>query len=1234
MLGPLRQGALGPVWKAKDLVQNRVVELQTLPLDSIQAPERREAFRKRITTLAALSHPHLAKVYDGNAYGNVFYLVGEFVSDTSVSAWFSKDTPLENVLAIAETVASALDYAWNTANVVHGTLTLERIRVTDDGVLKLADLGLSEYAEVTKQPDIRGDVYSLGMILREAMSVLPADAPATSQIRVLTEKMTAESLDRRYSDWGAVLRDIQRSHLPLVPLKAPTSSRAWKMEEDPARKTIYLTKPARSRSAPAHRQESRSIVPLVIGITGVVACLFAVWMHQAKRPAQDVVPDPWQTSQPAEAREPNVEESASPSGSVVQAETTIIAPAPAAPMFDALTNRAEGAGEILWQAGKLNGLPRDGFEKLVAGEYSVLSVEDKVVQIRKPEDFVQVLAPGQAFVIHVGALKYGDAVLKLAVNSAKPFSGEARPCDYADRRVQVLWNGTCVWRRWIPSGHTIMEAFVSGEWMEPGDNLLTLQNEGQECLCIDAVWIEALQPGPRMFAALESGNTIGADAAAYAPICVIKLPAPVSGTGTFDRVLLDGLPKRRSPSSVTGAVGGWKALRENVAAGPLLEDQQKKEDGVWQAEIAKALQRGMLPVIEIPAQGPDDAWLLWAQRYGAVVGHWILNGSAADVGRITALLKQRVPDVTVTRSGSPVREESNDGTDGMLLNRNCGYWGARQDAVQAQLRLAAWSGNPGRRGVPDDWLRLSPAYQSWADVQCQRKHASMLAEGMLQWWMAGGNKIVVAGGEPGEVLFPDGSGVPGVSWNAARLLLNFGNGSAQRSICNVVGDDKSGALGDTYWAAACDSTQSVSVALFAGERDSDREAKIVAPVPWTGKTQCVVDSVRLRGWRKTDPEVLVQKRLDIDVAPTLLGERRFAQKSATGYARFPVKLASVHLVRLTPVWNRDVQRQINKEAAKEAPRPPIVRGLFRPTDKPQPSDKRIVPLRTTDGLVESLSARDGAKAAAATTGSFAAWDLRSPYLAQTVEAPNLVPWETRSIRVTPGRRSGSNDVPAAVRLYWDSGNVEAARISAFWVRANPSSGTRQAGGGRSAVSFLLGTCEKRERLAVKPGQWQQCTFQADPLRDRNGRVPSYLTLWGDPETTGSVELEFNGFVGFNDRDENGKELSPVKARMRFDEKQSELVIGLQGRAGMPAWWNVRLPYPVEIEKATLVDGDIGCSCSYSKDSQVLQVKLASFPAPTSPAALSAQKLFPDLAAASGSADGTNSLVVLRCRVRR
>jgi hypothetical protein len=1257
ILGFLRQGALGPVWKAKELAQNRIVELQTLPMDFVQAPERQESFRKRIVTLASLQHSHIAKLYDGNVYGDLFYLVAEYVGDTSLSAWLSKDTPEENIPAIAEAVASALDYAWNTINLTHGALTPESIRVTDDGVLKLTDLGLSEFADASRQPDVRNDIYSLGVILQRALRGKKEESELSRQLDLLIRKMTDDSSHRRYADWQNVLAYLRRIRIPHIPPKPPTPNRRnWKWDEDePPRKVLYKPADSVRRRAMRKTDTSLGVAPVLIlalFIAAIGAGVLFIRHRLATKETLEPVSPPVQQN---EVEEPVFEE---PEVFPTDTVQTVVAPLPAAPPtmadFDALTNRAEGAGEILWQVGKLNGLPRDGMDKLVESEYSNVSVDGEVVHIRKPEDFAQILASKQTFVVHVGKLKYGDGILKLAVNSARPFAGVA-PCDYDNRRVQMLWNNTCVWWRWIPNGHTIMEVFLPGDQIEPEENLLTIQNEGQESLCLDALWIESLKPGPRMFAALESGNAIGRNPAAYAPVCLIKLPTPPAGTGTLDRTSMESLPKRKRPSSAAEAVAEWKTLQEEAGAGSLLEDSQKATDKLWQGEIFKALQRGMLPVVETGVQGTNDVWSLWAQRYGAFVGHWVLDGAASEAGEVEALLRQRIPDVAIMRAGSPDPDDHEAETENLLVSQNCSYWGGRMDSILGQRRLTSWSTGRSRREPPDDGLRLAPCFILWADVLFQRKHAAMLTEGMMQWWMAGGNKVVVAGAEPGDVFFPDGSGIPATSWNAARLLLNFGNGSAQRSICNVVCRDRNGALGDTYWAAACDSTQSVSVALFSGERDPDREAQVSVPVPWMGRTRCVIDSVRLHE-RKADPEILARKVSELDIAPELLGEKRFARKSATGYAQFPIKLASVQLARLTPEAGRDIQRRIHLEDAREKSKPPLVQGLFQLSAKPLPADRRIIPLRAADGLAEALSVRDSRKVTEATVGSFSTCDLRPGAIAsQTVEVRNVAPWEPRSIWVAPGRRGDSNDAPSAVRLYWDAGRLAEAQTDAFWVRATLTLSKSGSLPGRSEASFLMGTCEKRERLVVKPDRWGLFVFRIESLRNRDGGLPSYLTVWSDPEIASGIGLEFNGFVGLSDQDEKGQELSPVRAQMRLNEKESELLIALYGESGRPAYWHGRLPDPVEIEKVTLSDdsavmcglakkgeqaeGDIGCRYEYNKKSQVLQVAIVSFPAASSPSVLSAQQAFPGLApllekGTNGASRAMNSVVVLRCRVRR
>jgi serine/threonine-protein kinase len=153
-------------------------------------------FRAEQQILASLSHPNIARLFDGAVTDDGLpYLVLELVEGEPIDGWCAaRDLSLRERLDMFITVAEATQYAHRNL-VVHRDLKPSNILVTADGQVKLLDFGLAKLLEpsagepgaaLTTQrrmtpeyaapEQVRGepattltDVYQLGVILYELL---------------------------------------------------------------------------------------------------------------------------------------------------------------------------------------------------------------------------------------------------------------------------------------------------------------------------------------------------------------------------------------------------------------------------------------------------------------------------------------------------------------------------------------------------------------------------------------------------------------------------------------------------------------------------------------------------------------------------------------------------------------------------------------------------------------------------------------------------------------------------------------------------------------------------------------------------------------------------------------------------------------------------------------------------------------------------------------------------------
>jgi serine/threonine protein kinase len=142
------RGGMGVVFRARDIRLGRTVALKMLRADMIREPDRRRRLSQEARAASALSHPHLATVFDYEDRGDEAYIVYEFVEGATLREtlrgprWTTK-----MILRVATQLADALASA-HEHGVVHRDLKPENIMLrqdsTEPGSVKILDFGLAK----------------------------------------------------------------------------------------------------------------------------------------------------------------------------------------------------------------------------------------------------------------------------------------------------------------------------------------------------------------------------------------------------------------------------------------------------------------------------------------------------------------------------------------------------------------------------------------------------------------------------------------------------------------------------------------------------------------------------------------------------------------------------------------------------------------------------------------------------------------------------------------------------------------------------------------------------------------------------------------------------------------------------------------------------------------------------------------------------------------------------------
>jgi eukaryotic-like serine/threonine-protein kinase len=235
LLEKLGTGAMGTVYKARQLSLDRDVAIKVLSPDLAQDPEYVERFLREAKAVARLNHTNIISGIDVGDAGGIKYLVMEYVDGSTVASLLRRGGALdeERALLIAQQVARALDHAYRNA-LVHRDLKPENVLITRDGIAKLCDLGLAkledhpapsggdpvhrmgtpayispEQARGEASVDIRSDLYSLGATLYHMLLGQPPfeaqTAPAVMAKHLTELPRPPRQIDPTLSQLGEVI---------------------------------------------------------------------------------------------------------------------------------------------------------------------------------------------------------------------------------------------------------------------------------------------------------------------------------------------------------------------------------------------------------------------------------------------------------------------------------------------------------------------------------------------------------------------------------------------------------------------------------------------------------------------------------------------------------------------------------------------------------------------------------------------------------------------------------------------------------------------------------------------------------------------------------------------------------------------------------------------------------------------------------------------------------------------
>ncbi|MDF1660947.1 MAG: serine/threonine-protein kinase, partial [Planctomycetota bacterium] len=220
-------GGMGTVYKSLQKSLNRTVAIKILNREAAGNDIQRRRFIQEAHLLAQLQHPNLIQCFDIGESNELVYLVMEFVEGRNAREVLNHEGSYEeeNALTLLSQCLEGMIH-YHEKSIIHRDIKPENLLLSEEGVMKITDLGLSkqltndlfltrvgktvgtpyyispELAKGQASIDIRSDLYSLGATFYHLMcGVPPFDGDSSAEILTKHVRETA----KKPSSWNESL---------------------------------------------------------------------------------------------------------------------------------------------------------------------------------------------------------------------------------------------------------------------------------------------------------------------------------------------------------------------------------------------------------------------------------------------------------------------------------------------------------------------------------------------------------------------------------------------------------------------------------------------------------------------------------------------------------------------------------------------------------------------------------------------------------------------------------------------------------------------------------------------------------------------------------------------------------------------------------------------------------------------------------------------------------------------
>lgn len=186
-------GGMAHVYKAVDLMEDKVVAVKILKTEYAESEEFLRRFRNESKAIAVLSHPNIVKIFDVGFSDEINFIVMEYIDGITLKEFIEQQNILrwKDAMFFITQVLRALQHA-HDRGIVHRDIKPQNIMLLSDGTIKVMDFGIARFSRIDGKTlsdktigsvhyispeqargdftDERSDLYSVGVMLYEMLT--------------------------------------------------------------------------------------------------------------------------------------------------------------------------------------------------------------------------------------------------------------------------------------------------------------------------------------------------------------------------------------------------------------------------------------------------------------------------------------------------------------------------------------------------------------------------------------------------------------------------------------------------------------------------------------------------------------------------------------------------------------------------------------------------------------------------------------------------------------------------------------------------------------------------------------------------------------------------------------------------------------------------------------------------------------------------------------------------------